>query len=143
MRAAAASAVRAGCDVTVVDAFGDLDLPPGVHRATVPGGLAGFTVPAAVRAARTLQCDAVAFGAAFEHCPRGVSALARGRHLFGNAPDVLRRVRQPAALFAALERRGFPVPRTLPPGTHAGAMGGSWLQKQLRWSLRPRSRPRL
>jgi len=132
MRAAAASAVRAGFDVAVVDAFGDLDLPSAASRLTPPGGPAGFTVPAALRAARTVRCDAVAYGPAFEHCPRGVSALARGRELFGNAPDVLRRIRQPSTLFSALERRGFPVPRTLAPGAHHGAAAGRWLQKPLR-----------
>jgi len=132
MRAAAASAVRAGFDVAVVDAFGDLDLPPAASRFTPPGGPAGFTVPAALRAARAVRCDAVAYGPAFEHCPRGVSALARGRELFGNAPDVLRRIRHPATLFSALERHGFPVPRTLPPGAHDGATAGHWLQKPLR-----------
>jgi len=111
-RPAADSAARAGFAVTALDAFGDLDQSPGVRALSMPRDFgAPFSASSAARAAETLRCDAVAYLSNFENHPRAVHTLARGRSLWGNAPGVLKRVRNPWLLEAALERRGVPVPR--------------------------------
>ena len=98
-RAAADSAARAGCPVTALDAFGDLDQSPGVRGLSMPRDFGvRFTVASAAHVAESIECDAVAYVANFENHPRAVRALARGRTLLGNSPEVLRRVRDPLQL---------------------------------------------
>lgn len=110
-RAAADSAARAGFAVTAIDAFGDLDFHPAVRRLSLPRDFGvPFTPQAAARAAGDLPTDAVIYLANFENHPNAVSALARGRSLWGNPPDVLRRVRDPRQLVDAFRRRGIPAP---------------------------------
>jgi predicted ATP-grasp superfamily ATP-dependent carboligase len=110
-RAAAASAARAGCRVTAIDAYADLDQHPGVRALSVVRDLGGrASAPSMARAARGVACDAVAYLSNFENHPRAVAALAAGRALWGNPPEVLRRVRDPFELAGALRRRGFAVP---------------------------------
>ncbi len=112
-RAAAESAARAGFQVTAIDAFGDLDQHPDVCGLAVTRDLgARSSAQGMARASRSVECDAVAYLASFENHPRAVATLASGRALWGNAPDVLRRVRDPLALARALSRRGFSVPAT-------------------------------
>jgi len=105
-RAAAESAARSGFDVTALDAFGDLDQHPSVRSLSLPA----FTAHSAARVARTIASDAVVFMSSFENHPRAVSALATGRALWGNPPEVLRRVRHPVLLAEALNRRGMDSP---------------------------------
>jgi predicted ATP-grasp superfamily ATP-dependent carboligase len=129
-RAAADSAARAGFDVTAVDAFADLDQHPAVSVHAIPGV---FSARAAARTARSLAADAVVYLSGFENHPRAVSTLARGRALWGNPPDVLRRVRDPIALAHALERRGFAVPSvTLAAPASLTRDRPSWLVKPIR-----------
>src|SRR5688572_10807675 len=113
-RGFAESAAGAGYEVTAVDAFGDLDLRARVHRTIAlerdEASAARFSARAAVRAARDVACDAVAYAAGFENHPRAVAALAAARALWGNPPDVLARVRDPLRLARALRRRGFVTP---------------------------------
>jgi predicted ATP-grasp superfamily ATP-dependent carboligase len=52
----------------------------------------------------------VVYLANFENEPDAVSALARGRTLWGNAPDVLRRVRDPLTLMKAFREHDLPAP---------------------------------
>ena len=113
-RAAAESAAQAGFDVTALDAFGDLDQHPSVRSLSLPRDFgARFTASAAARAARDIACDAVAYLSSFENHPRAVaSARPLGRALWGNPPDVLRRVRDPFLLAGRLRRRGFATPIT-------------------------------
>jgi predicted ATP-grasp superfamily ATP-dependent carboligase len=106
-RAAAESAARAGFDVTAIDAFGDLDQDPSVRSISLGGG---FTTHAAAQAVESISCDAVVYLANFENHPTSIGALAAGRALWGNGPDVVRRVRDPAAVAEALRRRGFATP---------------------------------
>jgi predicted ATP-grasp superfamily ATP-dependent carboligase len=108
-RAAAESAANAGFAVTAVDAFADLDQHPDVRTLTMPPGTR-FTAGAIARTARDVECDAVAYLANFENHPPAVQALASARTLWGNSPEVLRRVRNPVALSEALRRRGFMTP---------------------------------
>jgi predicted ATP-grasp superfamily ATP-dependent carboligase len=115
-RAAAASAVRAGLDVTTVDAFGDCDQPRAARVLRVGRP---FTAAAAARAARDVACDAVVYLSSFENHPAAVAALARGRTLWGNPPAVLARARD-ARLLAALG--GAPIADSPSPA-------GRWLIK--------------
>ena len=106
-RAAAESAARAGFVVTAIDAFGDLDQHPSVRCLSLQRD---FTADAAARAARSIECDAVAYLSSFENHLRAVSTLAAGRALWGNTPAVLRRVRDPMLVTRALRRRGIAAP---------------------------------
>jgi len=110
-RAAAESAARAGYDVTSFDAYGDLDQHPSVRVVSLPRDVGvPFTARAAARASRSVDADAVAYLSTFENHPHAVRSLAAGRVLWGNPPEVLRRVRDPFLLADALKRRGFSTP---------------------------------
>jgi len=93
--------------VTAIDAFGDLDQHPSVRALSLGRS---FTAHAATRAARSIEYDAVVYLSSFENHPKAVSALAAGRALWGNAPEVLRRVRNPMLVAQALRERGCAVP---------------------------------
>jgi predicted ATP-grasp superfamily ATP-dependent carboligase len=110
-RAAAESAARAGFAVTAIDAFGDLDQHPSVRGISLTRDL-GVPVSArsAAHAARTIECDAVAYLSSFDNHPGAVATLAAGRRLWGNAPAVLRRVRDPMLVARALRQRGSAAP---------------------------------
>ena len=113
----AQSAVSAGFRVSSIDAFGDVDHPlsagvftPGpdaAWRTSRLPGLAATVAPAS---------RAVAYGSSLENDPRAVAALARGRVLWGNPPEVLRRVRDPRLLLGAFRARGLPAPDVRMPG---------------------------
>lgn len=95
----AESAARAGCDVTAIDAFGDLDQHPRVRALSMPRDFGvPFSAGAAAEASRTIACDAVAYLSPFENHPAAVAALASGRTLLGNDSSVLTGVRDPRAL---------------------------------------------
>lgn len=113
-RAIAESAARAGFGVVALDGFGDLDQHPSVRALSLRRdfGMA-FSARAAATAAREIPCDAVAYLSNFENAPRAVAALGAGRALWGNAPAVLRRVRDPLQLACALRRRGLAAPAVL------------------------------
>lgn len=109
-RAAAESAARAGFAVTAIDAFGDLDQAQSVQSISLPRDVGvPFTARAAARAGQRIDCDAVAYLSSFENHPSAVAALATRRALWGNPPDVLRRVRSPALLSHVLHGRGIPA----------------------------------
>ena len=139
-RAAAESAAKAGFAVTAIDAFGDLDQHPLVRSLLLPREPgAPFTAHAAADAVRDIEADAVAYLSPFENHARAVEALASGRStslragrmLWGNPPDVLRRVRDPFLMTGLLRRRGFVTPMTrvdVPPEL----TGKEWLVKPFR-----------
>jgi len=106
-RAVAESAARAGFDVTAIDAFADVDQHPSV-RALSLGPL--FSPGAAAQQARNMACDAVAYGSNFENHPDAIALLAEGRALWGNTPEVVRRVRDPKLVSDMLRRRGLAAP---------------------------------
>jgi predicted ATP-grasp superfamily ATP-dependent carboligase len=109
-RALAESAARAGFAVTSIDAFADVDQHPAVDVRSLG---TSFSPAAAAAASRPIACDAVVYGASFENHPSAVDSLAHGRALWGNTPDVLRRVRDPMLLSEALRRRGFEAPAVI------------------------------
>lgn len=142
-RAAAASAARAGFAVTALDMFGDRDQHPGVRALSVVRDLGGRATAAGLaRASRAIDADAVAYLSPFENHPRAVAVLAAGRTLLGNAPEVLRRVRDPELLAEALRKRGFATPRLRTSnGSNAPNDSNEWLVKPLRSGGGQRIRP--
>ena len=131
-RALAESAARAGCDVTAIDAYNDLDLQRVARTIAAPRHDDGrVDALALARASHHVEADAVSYLSNFENAPDAVAALARGRTLLGNRPPVLRRVRDPLVLARALSQLGLPTPlvrASAPPP--ADATG---------WLLKPRS----
>jgi predicted ATP-grasp superfamily ATP-dependent carboligase len=127
-RAAAESAARAGFTVTALDAFADLDQHPDVRALSLPREFgARFTSPAAARAAKTIEVDAVAYLSSFENHPRAIATLAAGRVLLGNPPAVVARVRDPRLVARALRRHGLAAPRV----RFAATSQDGWLVKPL------------
>jgi len=132
-RAAAESAARAGFDITAIDAFGDLDQHPAVRSLVLPRDDGGqFTAHAAAEAVRDIAADAAVYLSPFENHTRAIDALASGRALWGNPPDVLRRVRDPFLLAGVLRRRGFAAPLTRVDVPGALAQSKEWLVKPFR-----------
>ena len=115
--------------VTAIDAFADLDQHPAVSAIAVGhDDEQPFSARALVRAANTFTSDAVMYLSPLENHPRGVTRLARGRTLWGNPPDVLRRVRDPHQVATALRESGVRVPLLVESGG-AASEGCEWLQK--------------
>jgi predicted ATP-grasp superfamily ATP-dependent carboligase len=111
-RPLARSAVRAGWEVTAVDAFGDLDLRASVRVVPLSRQAGGFDPAAAADAVRQVPADAAVYTSNFENHPAAVSVLADGRPLLGNPRSVLERVRDPIGLMRTLRRHGFQTPAT-------------------------------
>jgi len=127
-RAAAESAARAGFTVATLDAFGDRDQHPAVRAFCLPRDFdTRFTSPAAARAARSFESDAVAYLSSFENHPTAITTLAAGRVLLGNPASVVRRVRDPRLVAGALRRRRLPTPLV----RLAATRKGDWLVKPL------------
>jgi uncharacterized protein len=120
-------ATSAGHRVVAADRFGDLDL-----RRTCPTVVAQGGLEALVDAARGVEAGSVVYGAGFENHPRLVGRLAEGRVLLGNPAETLARVRDPAALGAALRGAGHPFPRTFP-----GAEAAERAERSRRWLRKP------
>src|SRR5262249_46678573 len=97
-----------------------------------------FSPEAAAAESRQEACEAVAYGSNFENHPDAVRELASGRSLWGNPPDVLRRVRDPKLLSGALKRRGLAAPAVFAePGT-ANAEPQTPNLEPRRWLLKRR-----
>lgn len=129
-RALADAAAHAGWTPVSVDAFGDLDNAARPHALSLHRDVGvSYGAAAVVRAACDMRAPAVAYTSNLENHPAAVARLAAGRVLLGNPPDVLRHVRDPRRLAAALRRRGLPTPavRGEPPA-HASR----------RWLIKPR-----
>lgn len=129
-RAAAESAARAGFDVIALDAYADLDQHPAVRALSLPRDFgAAFSPEALVKAAQGLPSDALVYLSSFENHPKAVDALTRGRALWGNPSDVLRRVRDPGALAAAFSKRRIRAPRVLAAHQVLPREGERWMLK--------------
>jgi predicted ATP-grasp superfamily ATP-dependent carboligase len=109
-RATAASAARAGWTVHAADLFCDADLATvagSCWRVTdYPGGL--------LTAAAGFPIAAWCYTGAVENHPDLIDRIAATRPLAGNPAAVLRRVRDPAILAAALADAGLRFPETHP-----------------------------
>jgi uncharacterized protein len=134
-RAAAESAACAGFDVIALDAYADIDQHPSVRALSLSRDFhTTFSVDALVSAASELASDAVVYLSSLENHPRAVAALAVGRELWGNAPEVLRRVRDPKTLADQFAQLGIRAPTVITSGLPATANPGSVEQ----WVLKPR-----
>jgi len=106
-RAAAFSLLRAGRQVVTADLFADADLArhcPTTRIAPYPEGFSGWL-------AKT-ECDGWLYTGGLENHPAWIDRLASTRPLLGHVGDVLRRVRNPLLLQAALSRAGLYFPET-------------------------------
>lgn len=122
VRAAAWSARRAGWTPLCLDLFGDLDL----GRAGASRTIAVEDYPHGfLRLLEDVPPRPIVYTGALENRPNLIARLAERFPLWGNGPDVLRRVRSPRLLHEALVRAGLPAPRV----SDEPAGGGRWLLK--------------
>jgi predicted ATP-grasp superfamily ATP-dependent carboligase len=130
MRAAAQSAVRAGYHTHTIDAFADLDLPRPNTRPVPIDGEARFDARRAAWDTVGVEADTVVYGSGFEDDSPSVERISQGRVLWGNPPEVLRRVRSHRHLLEGLAQQGFLVPRIFEPSDGAAPPAGVvWLEK--------------
>jgi uncharacterized protein len=128
-RALAQSAARGGYRPVVLDLFGDRDTREAAsrcRRVNVAGALR-FDPSVLLRAARALAPTAgLVYGSGFEGRPALLEQLSRGRTVYGNAPDTVALVRDPARFFPLLRRLGIrhPTVRLTRP-----SRSGGWLIK--------------
>jgi predicted ATP-grasp superfamily ATP-dependent carboligase len=134
-RAAAESAANAGFDVIALDAYADIDQHPSVRALSLSRDFhMPFSVDAIVNAAGDLASDAIVYLSSLENHPRAVAALAVGRELWGNTPEVLRRVRDPKTLADQFTQLGIRAPRVITSGQPGTVNVGNVEQ----WVLKPR-----
>jgi uncharacterized protein len=131
-RALAASAVRGGHRVAVLDCFADRDTRAlaGTCRSVASASGPRFDERALARAAKALDrrsSGGLVYGSGFEGRTGLLARLARGRALHGNRPEVVAAVRDPAVFFPLLHRLGIAHPEVR---LTALADPAGWLVKQ-------------
>ena len=120
-RLLAQSAARAGLPVCALDLFHDDDTArlAQASEAVDPraGDSPGFDRDDLLRRAARLcppsRCRGLVYGAGFEDDTGTLALLARGRELFGNRPELVARLKDPAEFFTLLDRLGIPHPATV------------------------------
>jgi len=133
--------VRAGFAVSSVDAYADLDQASAARCVSLPRDVGKPWHPA--RAARVMaseRVDAVVYTSNVENHPRAVAALSKGRALWGNAPDTLRRARDPEIVRDVFRAADIPALDTFvrAPDAHVhaaglrGPAGDGWILKPIR-----------
>ena len=131
-RALARSAASSGLPVVVLDLFNDLDvreLSVASRGVAAQGGK--FDARRLLATARIMcppeQCGGLVYGSGFEGRTGLLARLAQGRTLFGNAPDIVARLKDPDRFFCLLDSLGIAHPETRlnPPADIAG-----WLIKR-------------
>src|SRR5262245_48368054 len=108
-RAAAQSALRAGLVPICADLFAGLDLPACARVLEVPDYPQGL----AAAAAQVPDCPWMYTGGMENH-PELVARISKSRRLWGNGPEVVRRVRDPWLLGEMLAQAGLPALRVWP-----------------------------
>jgi len=120
-RLLAQSAARAGHPVCALDLFNDADtgrfaLASEAVDARV-GKIPGFDRDDLLRRAARLcppaRCRGLVVGAGFEDDTETLALLAEGRKLFGNPPELVARLKDPAAFFGLLDRLAIAHPQTV------------------------------
>jgi uncharacterized protein len=132
-RALAASARRAGYHALVADVFGDEDTRAAAraYRGLTMDFERGIDTEELMRALEALAAVAPPVGlvcaSGFEDRPALIAALAQRWRLIGNPPELIARLKDPAAFAALCEAHGVPHPptRATPPADPAG-----WLVKR-------------
>jgi predicted ATP-grasp superfamily ATP-dependent carboligase len=135
-RALAVAAKRAGYRVAAIDLFGDMDMRSAADDfAIAEGDLdSGFDADALVAIAARLAPGSSArpfgfvYGTGLEAQPALVEQLCRGRKLYGNTPETVRRLKNPNDFFASLDRLGIGHPEVR---TSAPADARGWLSKKI------------
>jgi predicted ATP-grasp superfamily ATP-dependent carboligase len=131
-RALAASAARGGHRVVVADCFADRDTRAVARACRSVEGRRGLRfdsralLAAAAELAPVGRTAGLVYGSGFEGRVPLLARLAAGRHLFGNAPAVVARLRDVRRFCALLDLLGirYPETRHAAPRTPAG-----WLIK--------------
>ena len=116
-RALAQSAARAGLPVVALDLFNDMDVRAlAAASCSVAARNGKFDARRLLAAAQDLcppeRCGGLIYGSGFEGRTRLLGRLARGRTLFGNAPDTVARLKDPTRFFALLDGLGLAHPET-------------------------------
>ena len=130
-RALAASAVRGGHPVVVLDCFADRDTRAlaAACRSVVAAHRLRFDRRTLLTAAQEFAPvpAGLVYGSGFEGRTGLLARLAQGRPLHGNRPDVVAAVRDPARFFPLLDQLSIPHPavRLAAPSDLSG-----WLVKQ-------------
>jgi uncharacterized protein len=131
-RALAHSARRGGHPVVVLDLFNDMDVREMAQASCGVASARGkFDARRLLAAARLLcppeRCAGLVYGSGFESRTELLANLAVGRELYGNAPDTVARIKDPAQFFALLDALDIAHPDTqgAPPADVAG-----WLVKR-------------
>jgi uncharacterized protein len=132
-RALAASARKAGQPVVVLDLYNDLDTRGHAlasRAVATPRGRfdACRLLAAADELCPVQRCAGLVYGSGLEARPGLLKKLARGRTLFGNAPETVALVKDPLRFFALLDRLeiAHPAVSLEPPHKPAG-----WLVKRV------------
>jgi predicted ATP-grasp superfamily ATP-dependent carboligase len=138
-RALAASAARRGLPVVVLDLYNDLDTRRVALASRAVAGRSGrfdsrLLLAAAVELCPSQNCAGLVYGSGLEGRVGLLKKLARDRTLFGNDPDTVAMIKDPARFFPLLARLGIAHPAVSlePPRDpdgwlvkRAGAAGGS------------------
>ena len=115
-RALAASGGKAGYRVVVFDIFGDLDTRACAEQShKVPGSVTtGFDADELVRLVGQSAASLVGlvYGSGLESRPALLAALSAKSRIYGNTPDIVRRIKDPVWFFALLRHLGVPHPET-------------------------------
>ena len=132
-RALAQAAARGGLKVVVLDLFNDMDMRElCVASRSVAGRNGKWDARRLLAAAQLLcppdRCGGLVYGSGFEARTGLLARLARGRTLFGNAPDTVTRLKDPVQFFPLLDSLGIAHPETRldPPAEVSG-----WLVKRI------------
>ncbi len=149
-RALAASAARGGHPVVILDYFADRDtcaIASACRSVVSPHGLRfdrRRLLAAAAKLAPPGHSAGLVYGSGFEGRIALLSRLALGRRLFGNAPEIVAAIRDPARFFPLLDRLGIHHPEVR---YSAPADPRGWVVKQPGGSggahVRPAEHPRV
>ncbi|MEP6574489.1 MAG: ATP-grasp domain-containing protein [Gemmatimonadota bacterium] len=135
-RALAQSAARAGCEVTAVDAFGDLDQQSVARVVAVRETGKPYSAHRAVRLAETMSADAVAYVSNLENNLPLVARLAERFQLLGNDTQALALARNPLHIMRVLRQAGVAFARVR--ATAPSPSDFRERAKSRRWLLKPR-----
>jgi len=130
----AQSAARAGLRPISLDWFADMDTAESSSRYCAVCEGDRFDVEKILSAAdRYAPGDgrtALIYGGGFDGRSELLAKLTRGRTLWGNPPELLRRVKAPADFFPLLDQLGIPYPETRESPPNESHSRDVWLIKQ-------------
>jgi len=121
------ASAQAGWQVYSIDLFGDADLRAVSKHRVVP---ACDYPDGIIELARTLPAAPWVYTGAIENHPAVIEAVSAARPLWGNPASVVRPVRDPVRLQAALKRNGLKCPDVVTSGLDG--RDGSWMSKPLK-----------